>query len=116
MRHTVDRENGGFYGAIDCDLRVDRQAPRAAVINARILWTFSAAARVLGDAAYRETADWAYDYIVSKFWDKECGGIYWMLDYLGNPISDRRLRFGRILPGNRICGGARMGQAALPVD
>jgi mannobiose 2-epimerase len=90
MRHTVDRENGGFYGAIDCDLQVDRQAPRAAVINARILWTFSAAARVLGETAYRETADWAYRYIVDKFWDKEYGGVYWMLDYQGNPISDRK--------------------------
>ena len=55
------------------------------MINARILWTFSAAARVLGDAAYREMADWAYDYIVNKFWDKKFGGVYWMLDYQGNP-------------------------------
>jgi mannobiose 2-epimerase len=90
MRHTVDRENGGFYGAIDCDLQVDKQAPRAAVINARILWTFSAAARVLSDAAYRETADWAYDYIVDRFWDKQYGGVYWMLDYQGIPISERK--------------------------
>jgi mannobiose 2-epimerase len=90
MRHTVDRENGGFYGAIDCDLQVDKQSPRAAVINARILWTFSAAARVLSDAAYRETADWAYDYIVDRFWDKQYGGVYWMLDYQGIPISERK--------------------------
>jgi mannobiose 2-epimerase len=90
MQHTVDRENGGFYGAIDCDLQVETQAPRASVINARILWTFSAAARVLGDTAYRETADWSYDYIVDKFWDKEYGGVYWLLDYRGNPISDRK--------------------------
>jgi len=90
MRHTVDRENGGFYGAVDCDLRVDKQAARTAVINTRILWTFSAAARVLWDAAYRETADWAYEYIVDKFWDRKFGGVYWMLDYQGNPISDRK--------------------------
>jgi mannobiose 2-epimerase len=90
MRHTVDRENGGFYGAIDCDLQVDKQSPRTAVINARILWTFSAAARVLSDAAYRETADWAYDYIVDRFWDKQYGGVYWMLDYQGIPISERK--------------------------
>ena len=90
MRHTVDRENGGFYGAVDCDLNVDKQAPRAAVINARILWTYSAAARVLGDPAYREMADWAYSYIVHKFWDHPYDGLYWMLDYYGNPISDRK--------------------------
>jgi mannobiose 2-epimerase len=90
MRHTVDRENGGFYGAVDCDLHVDKEAPRTAVINTRILWTFSAAARVLGDPAYRETADWAYDYIVDRFWDKEFGGVYWMLDHLGRPLNIRK--------------------------
>jgi mannobiose 2-epimerase len=90
MRHTVDRENGGFYGVVDCDLGVDKQAPRAAVINTRILWTFSAAARQFGDFAYREIADWAYAYILDKFWDKTYDGIYWMLDYQGHPISDRK--------------------------
>ncbi|HVN05281.1 MAG TPA: AGE family epimerase/isomerase [Bryobacteraceae bacterium] len=90
MRHTVDQENGGFYGAVDCDGRVNQQAPRAAVINERILWTFSAAARRLGDPAYRETADWAYAYLDARFRDRECGGVYWMLDFMGNPISDRK--------------------------
>jgi mannose/cellobiose epimerase-like protein (N-acyl-D-glucosamine 2-epimerase family) len=56
------------------------------VINARILWTFSAATRVLGKPEYREMADRAWDYINQKFWDKQNGGVYWMLDYKGNPI------------------------------
>jgi len=89
MRHTVDRENGGFYGTVDCDLKVEKKSPRAAVINARILWTYSAACRLYG-AQYREIADWAYDYIVKKFWDAEHGGVYWMLDYQGNPINGRK--------------------------
>ena len=72
------------------NLFVDKKAPRAAVINARILWTFSVAARVFEDPDYRETADWAYDYIVEKFWDQQYGGVYWMVDYRGNPISDRK--------------------------
>jgi mannobiose 2-epimerase len=89
MRYTVDRENGGFYGTVTCDLKVEKAAPRASVINTRILWTFSAASRLVGPE-YRETADWAYAYILDKFWDKEHGGVYWMLDYQGNPISDRK--------------------------
>lgn len=93
-RHTIDRHNGGFYGAVSCDLEVDREAPRAAVINARILWTFSAACR-LGYVQYREMADWAYDYLLDKFWDREHGGIYWMLDYQGHPISDRKQIYGQ---------------------
>jgi mannobiose 2-epimerase len=88
-RHAVDRENGGFYGKIDCDLHVDVQAPRAAVINTRILWTFAAACRLV-DPRYREMADRAWSYIVEKFWDREHGGVYWMVDYLGRPLSDRK--------------------------
>jgi len=89
MLHTVDREHGGFYGTVTCDLKVEKESPRAAVINARILWTYSAACWRYG-AKYREMADWAFEYIVKKFWDAENGGVYWMLDHLGNPISDRK--------------------------
>jgi cellobiose epimerase len=89
MRHAVDRENGGFYGAISNDLVIDKEAPRAAVINTRILWTFSAACRLYGPA-YRETADHAWDYIRRCFWDAQYDGLYWMVDYLGHPISDRK--------------------------
>ncbi len=90
IRHTVDREHGGFFGVVHSDLKVDKRAPRSAVINARILWTFSTAARMLGDPQYREMADRAWDYINHKFWDKQHGGVYWMLDYKGNPTSDRK--------------------------
>ncbi len=89
MRHAVDAENGGFYGTIFNDLRIDKASPRSAVINARILWTFSAACR-LGDDAYRQTADRAWGYIRDKFWDAEHGGVYWMVDYLCQPLSDRK--------------------------
>lgn len=88
-RHAVDRENGGFYGKIDCDRNIDAQAPRAAVVNARILWTYAAASRLV-DPQYREIADRAWDYIANRFWDSEYGGVYWMVDYLGRPLSDRK--------------------------
>jgi mannobiose 2-epimerase len=88
-RYAVDRENGGFYGKIDCDLRVDAQAPRAAVINARILLTYAAACRLI-DPKYRDMADRAWNYIADKFSDAEYGGIYWMVDYLGCAASDRK--------------------------
>jgi mannobiose 2-epimerase len=64
------------------------------VLNTRILWTYSAAFRLLGDAKYREMADRAYDYIANHFWDKEYKGGYWMLDYLGNPIDAKKQVYG----------------------
>ncbi|MGC9953099.1 MAG: AGE family epimerase/isomerase [Rhizomicrobium sp.] len=89
MRYAVDRQNGGFYGAIDENLNVEKESERSAVVNTRILWTFAAASRLIG-REYRETADWAYDYITNKFLDPEKGGLFWMVDYQGNPVSTRK--------------------------
>ena len=80
---------GGFFGAADCDGIVDKEAPRAAVVNARILWTFATATRVLG-ANYGATADWAFDDLRTRFMDGEHGGLYWLVDAEGRPLSDRK--------------------------
>ena len=94
MCHAVDRMNGGFYGAIDENLHVEAEAERSAVLNTRILWTFSAASRLIG-REYRETADWAYDAITRQFLDPQCGGLFWMLDYRGNPVSTRKQTYAQ---------------------
>ena len=49
MERMVDRENGGFYGRIDGQGQLHPQAEKGAILNARILWAFSAAYRVMGD-------------------------------------------------------------------
>ena len=89
MRLSVDRQNGGFYGKIDCEGKPDPQAQRSAVLNTRILWTYSAASRLLG-GQYRQMAGRAWDYIIERFWDQERGGIFWMLDHRGAPVSCRK--------------------------
>lgn len=81
---------GGFYGRIDGKGRLDATAPRGAILNARILWTFSSACRVLGDKRYLEVADKAYNYIRDHFIDKEYGGVYWSLDADGKPLEDKK--------------------------
>ncbi len=87
---TLDRENGGFYGAMTNDLRVDNSVPRTAVLTARILWTFSAAYGRYGEASYGETAARAYDTIRRHFVDEACGGIFWAVDRHGRPVEDRK--------------------------
>ncbi|MGA7713047.1 MAG: AGE family epimerase/isomerase [Rhizomicrobium sp.] len=89
MRHAIDREHGGFYGTIDCDLHIETEAPRASVIGTRLLWTFAAATRLLGDK-YQETAEHCFDYVANAFWDRKYGGLFWTLDHRGNPLSTRK--------------------------
>ena len=90
MTKTVDRENGGFYGRIDGQELLHKQANKGAVMNARILWTFAAAYRLLNNPQYLEIAERAFRYILDHFIDKEYGGVYWELDYRGNPVNPRK--------------------------
>ncbi len=85
----LDREHGGFYGTIDCELNIEKEAPRASVIGTRLLWTFAAASRLIGDE-YQEAAEHAFDYVANAFWDRKYGGLFWTLDYRGNPVSTRK--------------------------
>ena len=81
---------GGFYGRRDGNDILDADAPKGAVLNARILWTFSAAYRVLGKPEYLETATRAKREIIDRFHDPEYGGIYWSLDAQGNPLDTKK--------------------------
>ena len=90
MEHAVNARNGGFTGLITADDVQHADAPKGAILNARILWTFAAADRVLGDARYRETAERAADYVAAHFLDPVHGGVYWMVDAHGVTTDDRK--------------------------
>lgn len=87
---TADPDRGGFYGQITgCgELRPD--APRASVLNMRLLWTFAAAYRVLGDPALREAAQRAKQYIERHFMDPQYGGVYWSVDARGEALDTKK--------------------------
>ena len=86
----TDREHGGFYGRIDGHMQLHPEAEKGAILNARILWSFSAAYRVLRKPEYLEAATRAKDYIIDHFIDKEYGGVYWSLDYKGQPLDTKK--------------------------
>jgi len=86
----MDREHGGFYGRIDGKGILHPEAEKGAILNARILWAFSAAYRVLGNQKYLEAATRAKDYLIDHFIDKEYGGVYWSVDYLGRPLDTKK--------------------------
>ena len=85
-----DHEHGGFYGRIDGSGVLHPEAERGAILNARILWSFSAAYRVLGNPEYLEAATRAKEYFLAHFIDREFGGVFWSVDYLGNPLNTRK--------------------------
>ena len=85
-----DKENGGFYGQITGKEELISEAEKGAILNARILWTYSSAYRLLKKEEYFEMANRAKRFVIDKFYDKEFGGIYWSLDYKGNPLDTKK--------------------------
>ena len=90
QERMVDYRQGGFYGRIDGYNVLHPDAEKGAVLNARILWTFAAAARVLNNTPYRILAARAYDYLMQWFMDREQGGIYWSLNADGTPLDTKK--------------------------
>lgn len=106
-----DRQYGGYYGWMDSRLKVEREAVKGCILNSRILWFFSNAWMCLGAEetadgsgsgmgqcgaepglskdgladVLQECADWAYRFLRDKCVDADKGGVYWSLDYKGQP-------------------------------
>lgn len=94
MHFTPDEVNGGFYGSILHNNKIKADAPKGVVINARILWTFSAAYQLLHNEKYLALAQRAYNYIKQYFIDTEYGGVYWSVDASGNIKESRKQIYG----------------------
>ncbi len=95
MEKMQDYDHEGFYGRIDGTDIIHPYANKGAILHARILWTFSAAYRILKNDKYREVAQRAFDYIVKYFIDKEYGGAFWELDYKGNPVNSKKQMYAQ---------------------
>lgn len=82
-----DEEFGGFYGHMDFDLSLDKQAEKGCILNSRILWFFSRCAQQLDREDCLDHARHAYQFLMDRFLDCENGGVYWSLKYDGTPLD-----------------------------
>ncbi len=76
MAYAVEQDGDGFYGAVDMQNRPVLAAPKSCVLNARILWTFAAAARMYGQPDDAAVAERAYRVLTTRFLDREHGGFF----------------------------------------
>jgi cellobiose epimerase len=90
QRYSIDTGNGGFTGRIDQDNQVHPMDPKGSVLNARILWSFSATYQFTKNPDHLSLASRAFDYISTFLTDPEFGGLYWSVDYLGNMLDGRK--------------------------
>lgn len=82
-----DPDFGGFYGYMDYDLKLNKQADKGCILNSRILWTFANAYLQDPKPEYLAAAEHAYKFMVDHCFDAEFGGVYWAMTYDGK-VSD----------------------------
>jgi mannobiose 2-epimerase len=85
MENTIDTKKGGFVGQIDYSNNTNNEAEKGSVLNARLLWTFSAAYKISNNKEHLDIAKRAFEYISEHFYDKEFGGVFWSINYDGTP-------------------------------
>ena len=90
MKQVADHENGGFLGRITNDGVAVKDAPKGSVLNARILWTFSAAYNLTGRTEYLEYAQKAYAFFTDHFIDSQYGGVVWSVTAKGEILNGRK--------------------------
>jgi cellobiose epimerase len=91
---AVDEQNGGFYGEITHTMQVVKNSPKGLILNARILWTFSAAYQYTNNPVDKSMAKRAYDYLCTHFYDSEYGGYYWSVSADGKPLDTKKQIYG----------------------
>ena len=78
--HTLDNENGGFTGQIDFNDNLIPTTEKGSVLNARILWSFSASYQVTKNEEHKKLATRAFEFLSKYFYDPEFGGLFWSIN------------------------------------
>jgi len=84
--HSPD-SSGGFYGTLNFDGTPRAGAMKGGILNARLVWTFSTAYRMLKDDQYLTLANRAQRYFLDHFIDHEFGGSFYTLNADGTPLD-----------------------------
>ena len=82
-----DNENGGWYGWLGYDLKLDKKAVKGCILNSRITWFFANAYTLLGNESLLDEAKHGYEFLKNFCWDKENGGVYWSVNHDGTPAE-----------------------------
>lgn len=103
LANAIDNEHGGFVGEINFDGERVEGANKGIILNSRILWFFSEAAKTLQDIdplgervrLYTQAAKLSFDYILKNFDDKTQGGTLWELDVNGRAVNDKKQTYAQ---------------------
>lgn len=85
--------SGGFYGTLHFNATPKPNAEKGGILNARLVWTFSTAYRMLKTENYKILADRAQRYFIDHFIDKKYGGTFLTVKADGSPLNTQKMTY-----------------------
>ncbi len=96
LKRCKDETNGGFITQFDQDGRDTGEDAKSLIAQARCTYTFSSAHRAgYGGGQCAEFARHGAEYLISRMWDADHGGFFWMTDRKGNVTIDKKVVYGQ---------------------
>ena len=92
---SLDSKYGGFVAEMANNGILNGNAPKGLILNARLLWTFSALYREFTDKRDLTLACRAYDYLESCFRDRRYGGYRWRVRQDGGALDNSKKIYGQ---------------------
>ncbi|MBZ4043005.1 AGE family epimerase/isomerase [Flavobacterium hibisci] len=93
-KNAIDNKNDGFVGQIDSNEKIIPDADKGSVLNARILWSFSASYQVTQNEEHKKIAERAFKCISNHFYDPEFGGLFWSINSDTTPKDTKNQIYG----------------------
>jgi len=100
---VIDHEQGGFIGEMSFDGVIDPKAHKGLILNARLLWTYSALVAYNQDVACKDLALRAYQYLTKYFRDHVSGRYVWLVDHRGDCLDDLKKIYGQAFVIYALC-------------
>ena len=116
IKHAVEKGNNGFYGAVDMNGKPVKDANKSCVLNTRILWTFSAAAKKHQDVQYHQIAKKAAMVVTEHFIDKKQGGFYMELSSDNQVANDVKHTYAQAFGLYALCKYYELSPEAKIID
>ena len=92
-----------FYGAVNLEGNPVLHANKSAVLNSRILWTFSAAGKKYKRDEYTNIAGMAYKVISDDFYDSKYGGFFMELSPSNKVANDIKHTYSQAFVLYSLC-------------
>jgi len=93
---TADEINGGFITHFDQYGADTGEDEKSLIAQARSIYTYASAHRAgYGNGDLAGLARHGVDYLITRLWDQEYGGFYWMTNRQGEVIDDQKIVYGQ---------------------